>query len=444
VKTILSTLSVAAAILLFLFSCQKEIHFDFVSEAELVKDAGNSCKPVIVNGSFISGNDLEANDYIQVEVHFTAIGSYTITTDTVNGYSFKAEGNAKDTGFVDIKLSGNGKPLNAGTDQFRIVYGTSTCTASVTVLDGSTIASFTLQGSPNSCIIDTVIGGYIKGVAADTSSQVIIAVNVTTPGTYSVNTNTVNGYSFSSSGTFSSAGVQTISLIASGTPVNAGTDVFTVTAGSSTCTFSISVLTAVIATNNDLFPLTMSSFWDYDDLYYKGNSVKNVIIDTATREGHLYTVMEEQISPGGPLLNLYRKLGTEYYQYMPIDDYTNSVHYGKRIYDDILFLNENVIKGSSWNSQEFTDTADFGQVIILQYRFACVAADVSAVVGSNAFSHVFEIEMQPWLRSLSGPYGQANEKYIWYYARGIGLIYYKKLGLGFTYGEWQIKDWQVN
>jgi len=444
VKTILSTLSVAVAILFFLFSCQKEIHFDFVSEGELVKDAGNNCKPFIANGSFISGNDLDGNNYIQVEVHFTAIGSYTIATDTVNGYSFKAEGNAKDTGFADIKLSGNGKPLSPGTDQFRIAYGSSTCTASVTVLDGAHVASFTLQGSPNSCIIDTVIGGYIKGVAADTSSHVNIAVTVTTPGVYSVSTNTVNGYSFSGSGTFLSAGVQSISLVASGTPVNAGTDAFTVTAGSSTCTFSITVLTAVTTTNNDLFPLTMSSFWDYDDLYYKGNSIKNVVTDTATRNGHLYTVVVEQISPGGPLLNLYRKVGTEYYQYMAIDDYTSSVRYGKRIYDDILFLNENIIKGSTWNSQEFTDTADFGQVIILQYRFACVAADISAVVGTNAFSHVYEIEMQPWLRSLSGPYGQANEKYIWYYAKGVGLIYYKKLSLGFTYGEWQLKDWLVN
>ena len=443
-KIIVSTFFVTAAILLFLFSCQKEIHFDFISEGELAKDANNNCKPVVVNGNFIAGNDLSENDHIEVEVHFTAIGSYTIATDTVNGYSFKAEGNAEDTGIINIKLSGHGKPLNTGNDQFHIVYGTSTCTASVTVLNGASTASFTLQGSPNSCIVDTVIGGYIKGVAADTSSHVIIAVNVTTPGTYSVSTNTVNGYSFSSSGTFSSAGVQTISLVASGTPVNAGTDVFTVNAGSSTCTFSITVLTAIVATNNDLFPLTMSSFWNYDDLYYKGSTVKTIIIDTATREGNLYQVMEEQISPGGPLLHFYRRGSIEYYEYMQIEGYTNSFLYDRRIYDDILFLKENLSKGDTWETKEFTDTADFGQVIVLQYRFACTASDVSAVVGTNAFSHVYKIEMQPWLKTLSGPYGQANEKYTWYYAKGIGLIYYKKLNVGFTSGEWQIKNWLVN
>ena len=445
-KTILSTLSVTVAVLLFLFSCQKEIHFDFISEGELVKDAGNNCKPAVVNGNFIAGRDLTENDQIDVEVHFTAIGSYTITTDTVNGYSFKAEGNAKDTGVVNIKLSRHGKPTITGNDQFIIAYGTSTCTTSVSVLNGANPASFTLEGAPDSCIIDTVIGGYIKGIAADTSSHVIIAVNVTTPGIYSVNTNSVNGYSFSSSGIFSSAGIQTISLVASGTPVNAGTDVFTVTAGSSTCTFSIAVLSAIVTTNIDLFPLTDNSLWNYYDLYYKADLLRT-IDNSVTRGGNLYKIMQEGGGPNGdphPMVwHDYRKNGDDYYEYMAIDAYTNSFQYGKRIYDDILFLKENLSKGDTWESKEFTDTADFGQVIVLQYRFVCVASDVSVVVGTNAFSHVYNIEMRPWLRTPSGPYGQANEKYIWYYAKGVGLIYYKKLNLGFTYGEWQIKDWQV-
>ena len=390
------------------------------------------------------GHDLDVNNHIQVEVHFTAIGSYTITTDTVNGYSFIAAGNANDTGFINIQLTGHGKPVHAGTDQFHIAFGKSTCTASVTVLDGDGTASFTLQGSPNSCIIDTLIGGYIKGVPADTSSHLIIAVNVTKPGTYTIHTSTVNGYAFFTAGSFSSIGVQTISLVASGTPLNAGTDVFTLNAGSSTCSFSINVLTATVAANNDLFPLTMSSFWNYDDLYYKGSTVKRAIIDTATRQAILYTVIEEQTTQGGPILHYYRKNATEYYEYMAIDDYTSSFRYAKRIYDDILFLKEGLSKGDTWETKEFTDTADYGQVLVLQYRFACVASDISVVLGSNAFSHVYEIQMQPWLRTLSGPYGQANEKYIWYYAKGIGLIYYKKLSVGFTYGEWRIKNWHVN
>jgi hypothetical protein len=153
--------------------------------------------------------------------------------------------------------------------------------------------------------------------------------------------------------------------------------------------------------------------------------------------------MQEDASPNGTLSHDYRKNGDDYYEYMAIDDYTGSFHYAKRIYDDILFLKESLSKGDTWETKEFTDTADFGQVIVLQYRFACVASDVSVVVGTNAFSQVYEIQMVPWLRTPSGPYGQANEKYTWYYAKGIGLIYYKKLSQSFTYGEWQIRDWVV-
>jgi len=439
VKTILFTFFATTATLLFLFSCQKEIRF--ISQGELVRDANNNCKPVIVTGHFISGNYLSAADHLEVEVHFAAIGAYTIATDTVNGYFFNAEGNVKDTGFTSIKLSGHGKPLNAGNDQFRIVYGNSSCTASVRVLNAASTASFTLEGSPNSCI-DTVVGGYIKGVSMDPSSHVIIEVNVTTPGIYSVSTDTVNGYTFSSAGTFSFPGEQVISLVASGTPLNAGTDVFTLNAGPSTCTFSITVLSAFVATNNDLFPLSINSFWNYDDTFY-GN-VKTSIIDTGTHNGNLYTVMEEQINPTGPVLHLYRRAGADYYEYMVIDGYTSSLHYGKRIYDDILFLKENLSTGDTWETKEFTDTADFGQVLVLQYRFACVASNTSVVVGTNAFSHVYEVEMVPWLRTVNGPYGQANEKYKWYYAKGVGLIYRKTLSVGFNYGEQNIKNWHVN
>jgi hypothetical protein len=441
VKTILSTLSVAVALPVVLFSCQKEIHFDLISEGELVRDASNNCKPIIVNGSFISGNDLNVTDHLEVEAHFTAIGSYTIATDTVNGYSFKAEGNAKDTGFVNITLSGTGKPIHAGSDEFHIRYRNSTCTASIFVLDGASTASFTLLGSPNSCMIDTVIGGYIKGIAADTSSHVIVSVNVTTPGTYAIHTGTVNGYGFFTTGTFSSTGVQTISLVASGTPLDAGTDLFTLNAGSSTCRFSINVRSAIVATNNDLFPLTMNSFWNYDDLYY--GTIKTMIVDTATRQGHLYTLMQEQAGVTS-VLHSYRKNGSEYYEYMAIDNYTSSLHFARRIYDDILFLKENLSKGDTWETEEFTDTADYGQVLVLQYRFACTASDISVVVGSNAFSHVYQIEMVPWLRTVNGPYGQANEKYLWYYAKGVGLIDDKTSSVGSTNGERQIKNWQVN
>jgi hypothetical protein len=68
-----------------------------------------------------------------------------------------------------------------------------------------------------------------------------LQVNVTTPGTYNITTNTVTGFSFSASGTFPTTGTQPVTLTASGTPTTAGNQTFTATFGSSSCTFVINV-----------------------------------------------------------------------------------------------------------------------------------------------------------------------------------------------------------
>ena len=445
-KTILLSLLHIAIIALLFFSCQKEVSFEFgqVSEGSLVKDINNNCLPATINGNYIAGKDLDGNNYIEVQVNVSKTGNYSIGSDTVNGYSFNATGNFKDTGSIIVKLIAHGKPGVTGNDHFQIVYGTSSCDEQVTVLNGANTASFTLPGAPGACLNDSIMGGYVHGIALDTGNHVLISVNVTIPGTYNISTGLVNGYSFSASGSFSTAGIQTVDLIASGIPVNAGTDVFTVMAGSSSCSFSISVLTPITTTNNDLFPLTMSSYWNYDDLLYRGNIVKNVIIDTVRKAGNLYNVMEEQISPGGPLQHFYRKTGDQYFEYTTIDRYTGSVRYKKNVYVDLPFLKDNPAPGEAWQTPEYSDTATFDQVIIMQYNYTCLAANVSAVINGNAFNRVYKIEMRPTIRSEGNGFGPTGEVYTYWYARGIGLIFFNETNLASNYGGLQIRDWQVN
>jgi hypothetical protein len=67
-------------------------------------------------------------------------------------------------------------------------------------------------------------------------------VNVTTVGTWNVLTTQVNGMRFGGSGTFTTTGPQTIQLRGSGTPAAAGSSTIPVTAGSSTCSFSVTVV----------------------------------------------------------------------------------------------------------------------------------------------------------------------------------------------------------
>ncbi len=169
-----------AVIFLLFSSCQKEIHFEFISEGLLIKDVNNNCE-MTIKGNYTIGKSLDGNDYAEVKVHVTAKGTYSIGTDTVNNYSFYASGNFKDTGIVLVKLKGHGKPVNEGSDKFNVVYGRSNCQF-INKVNGGTNASFTLQGDSNSCMIDSALGVYVKGWLLDTNNKVTIVVNVSNMG----------------------------------------------------------------------------------------------------------------------------------------------------------------------------------------------------------------------------------------------------------------------
>lgn len=87
-------------------------------------------------------------------------------------------------------------------------------------------------------------GSYAIGLPLTNINTITIDVLVNSYDTYSITTNTVNGYSFSASGSFSSLGVNTITLTGSGTPLAAQTDTFTIdfTGTSLTCNIDIDVI----------------------------------------------------------------------------------------------------------------------------------------------------------------------------------------------------------
>jgi hypothetical protein len=444
-KNLVSSLSITIFLYLF-FSCQKEINFEASppSVGSLKKDLNNNCLPIITGGTYFAGQNIGDSNYIEVEVNVTIPGSYIISTNTVNGYSFKTTGRFTNTGSARIRLTGIGKPIAAGNNNFIVRYDTSSCQVSIPVSNSGNTASFTLQGSPNTCMNDTVVGSYVKACLLDTSNKVKISVNVTIPGTYTISTNTINGYNFSRSGSFTATGIQTIILAASGTPVNQGTDVFTVTGGASTCTFSIPVLPAIVPPNNDYFPLTTNSHWTYDDLFRPGDSVTRKIIDSVVITGTLYKIMEERPGFVGPFQYNFRKTGSDYYEYGSADKYTNSFQFGSQTTTDIPFLKENLTTGDSWQSPEYTGTATFGQVLTIQYNYSCLNANAGVVINGNAFANVYKIKMMPQIKSINNPYGSTGEVYTYYYAKGIGLIYLKETRDGFTLFELQIRNWLVN
>jgi hypothetical protein len=79
-----------------------------------------------------------------------------------------------------------------------------------------------------------------------------------------------------------------------GTPSTSGKDVFYVSTGTSSCSFTIDVLNVVAVTSDDYFPLTRGSSWSYEDLTARGDTMMRTIIDTSNVNGIQYSLMEER------------------------------------------------------------------------------------------------------------------------------------------------------
>ena len=125
----------------------------------------------------------------------------------------------------------NGVTKNIVTGNFSSTIDLST--------NNSSASTGTLGTSSGVCTPATVNGTYTQNTLLNSTNTVQIQVNVTTPGTFTINTNVVNGVSFSKSGTFTNTGVQNVILDGAGTPTTSGTKTFSVAYGANTCNFDV-------------------------------------------------------------------------------------------------------------------------------------------------------------------------------------------------------------
>jgi hypothetical protein len=204
-------------------------------------DGGNCTAPVI-NGSFTTGKALQAST-IQLGVNVTTAGSYIISTGTNNGIEFSASGTFTATGPQTITLVGIGTPLATGTFPYTPKVGAG-CTFFITVTDPvAQVATYTLGGDPGLCNTFKLNGNYIAGFNMTSDNTAEVSVNVTSPGSYSIKTDTLDGLSFSKSGTFTTTGIQKVTLQASGSGTVPQGLLFTTHGGTSSCAFPLTVLT---------------------------------------------------------------------------------------------------------------------------------------------------------------------------------------------------------
>src|SRR5688572_13310740 len=100
-----------------------------------------------------------------------------------------------------------------------------------------------LQADITGTCTGTTIGGtYKKDTSLNASHYVDVTVLVNSAGGYTISTDTLNGYYFRGSGTFSATGSQVVRLNGSGKPLATGTNTFTVKYDSTQCEFTVTVV----------------------------------------------------------------------------------------------------------------------------------------------------------------------------------------------------------
>ncbi len=194
-----------------------------------------SCATPAIAGIYSVGRQMDVTNTLTFTVNVTVKGTYSLTTTSGNGVYFQAGGIFTTTGPQTIILYGKGIPVKAGNFPYVPVTN-NTCNFMVSFLSGAPAAVFTYAGGTGNCTAPAINGVYATGVALGSGNYVDLAVNVTTPGAYTVSTNSANGFGFSGSGAFTATGNQVIRLIGNGTPAAPVTSSFTPSGG---CSFSV-------------------------------------------------------------------------------------------------------------------------------------------------------------------------------------------------------------
>lgn len=200
------------------------------------------------NGTYKQGTALnsDSNTYT-LKVNVTSTGNYQVIVNTGNGYSFNKSGIFTETGTFDIVLAGQGTPVNGPVDNtpvliFNGVNVNPACTLPLIHVNGAT-TSFTVN-----CSGSTINGIYRQGIALDATNYIDIPVSgVITPGNAVVETAVINGIKFSSGTVSIDNSTTSIRLYGQGTPASiSASTLYTFTVpGSSSCSFSINVITSV-------------------------------------------------------------------------------------------------------------------------------------------------------------------------------------------------------
>lgn len=524
-----------ATVTVIVFSCQKELSFEGSNQpaqGSLQSDGLGDCLPKTVNGTYTAGIELiPATNTLSVQVNVTRTGNYTVTTDTVNGYYFRATGIFTTLGINNITLRGYGTPFASGTNNFVVKFDSSVCDIQVTVTQpgvgtlagapgacapiavngnyapGATMAAtntaivainvttggnlnirtdtvagiwfsysgnfgvgsnqivtlqaqgsipstetagpklFTVKLGSSTCTFTVIVatpsagtvnctgaipmGLYMAGVAMEASDTVRISVNVTTAGSYTITTDTLDsptdGFWFSASGVFTATGNTTVTLVGHGTPHTANTYTFTVKYGSSTCTFTCTVVPT------DYFPRTTNSNWSYEFDDDANDSLLRYVknIPPLSAGGNNFTIFMQNSGTGEDTSGYYRRNSGDYSEWFDVGGFLS---YDNPLWGEYIFLKDNVPAGTVWKSSGFAGTITIppapAQNVKTRISSKILQKDVpiavNASTGNITYQNVIVVEEKIELEVAPGIWQDMTailDQYaVSYYARGKGLI----------------------
>ncbi len=186
----------------------------------------NDCTAPIISGTYYTGKTLNDSNTVTENVLVAATGSYSISTNVIDGISFSASGVFAATGNQQIVLQGSGTINNSGRFYFTTTAVTSQCTFSIPVESNAPYASYVLESGLDVCAEHTVSGSYIANTPLNIADSLTLEVYVSVVGNFTVATSKLNGIIFSNLGSFTTTGDQIIALYGKGTPVSSGTFTF--------------------------------------------------------------------------------------------------------------------------------------------------------------------------------------------------------------------------
>jgi len=96
--------------------------------------SGSNCSDISLAGNYNTTVALTNDNTVKIKVNVSKIGTWSITTGTVNGMRFSGSGTFTATGAQSIVLTGKGTPVDVEPTGFEITAGSTTCTFYVPVI----------------------------------------------------------------------------------------------------------------------------------------------------------------------------------------------------------------------------------------------------------------------------------------------------------------------